>query len=127
MARDIVETLDGYLNAYPEDIFPTPPDHLRAKDSAAADVMRVLALPAMQEARDEIVRLRAQRERLLLRLTNTAADFVTVAYSQSEDGFQQLWVVECAEHGSVGLYGTGEEAWAAKRDHEPQHEGADYR
>lgn len=56
--RDIVEVLEGFINAYPEDVFPTPAEHLQAKDAAAAHVMRRLALPAMQEAKAEIERLR---------------------------------------------------------------------
>lgn len=55
---DVVELLDSMLAAYPEDIWPTPPDARRAKDAAAADVMRQLAYPVFEQARTEIVRLR---------------------------------------------------------------------
>ena len=56
-AERMVELLRNYERAYPESVFPTPPEHLRAKDAAAADVMRELALPTMARAADVIERL----------------------------------------------------------------------
>lgn len=56
--RDIAEVLEGFLQAYPEDVFPTPPPERQAKDAAAAHIMRVLAYPTMAEALAEIRTLR---------------------------------------------------------------------
>lgn len=44
--------------AWGEDIFPTPPEHARAKDAAAADVLRRMAVPHLLACADEIERLR---------------------------------------------------------------------
>jgi hypothetical protein len=57
--RDIADVLRDFLQAYPEDIFPTPPPEWQAKDAAAAHVMRRLALPTMARALAEIEWLRA--------------------------------------------------------------------
>ena len=43
--------------AWPEDIFPTPPDDLQAKDAAAAHVLRRMAVPHFLACADEIERL----------------------------------------------------------------------
>jgi hypothetical protein len=56
---DILDVLRDFCEAYPEDIFPTPPPERQAKDAAAAHVMRELAVPWMRKAADEIARLRA--------------------------------------------------------------------
>lgn len=50
----ILHVLRQFEQAYPEDVFPTPPPEHRAKDAAAADVMRNLALPTMKRAADHI-------------------------------------------------------------------------
>jgi len=57
---ELIDRLRDYLQAYPEDIFPTPPPEHQALNSAAAHVMRRLALPIMGEAADAIERLRAE-------------------------------------------------------------------
>lgn len=56
-AESVLSLLRNYCQAYPESVFPTPPEHLRAKDAAAADVMRELALPTMARAANVIERL----------------------------------------------------------------------
>lgn len=58
MNSDLVQELRQWCEAYPEDVFPTPPDDNRAKDSAAADVMRTMALPMFARCADEIEKLR---------------------------------------------------------------------
>lgn len=63
-AEEMVNTLRNYGSAYPESVWPTPPDHLRAKDAAAADVMRQLALPTMARAADVIERLLDNAEKV---------------------------------------------------------------
>lgn len=45
--------------AWPEDIFPTPPEDRRAKDAAAAYVLREMAVPHFLSCADEIENLRA--------------------------------------------------------------------
>lgn len=42
---DIVVALEQMAQAYPEDIWPTPPPERRAYDSAAAHVLREMAVP----------------------------------------------------------------------------------
>ena len=44
--------------AWPEDIFPTPPEGRQAKDAAAAYVLRRMAVPHFVACADEIERLR---------------------------------------------------------------------
>jgi hypothetical protein len=51
------------------------------------------------------------------------AEFVRVIYVASEDGYQELWFVECDQHGSVSLHGDGRESWLAMRAHEASHNG----
>lgn len=60
-AEEVANLLRNYCQAYPESAFPRPPDHLRAKDAVAADVMRSLALPTMKRAADVIEALLAER------------------------------------------------------------------
>lgn len=50
MLRDAIQHLENFLAAYPDDVFPTPPPELRAKDSVAADVLRRVAYPIVREA-----------------------------------------------------------------------------
>lgn len=50
----ILHVLRQFEKAYPESVFPTPSLSERAKDAAAADVMRNLALPTMKRAADHI-------------------------------------------------------------------------
>lgn len=45
--------------AWPEDIWPTPPEEKRAKGAAAAHVLRRMAVPHFLACADEIERLRA--------------------------------------------------------------------
>ena len=54
---ELVSVLRNLGQAYPESVFPTPPEHLRAKDNAAADVMREMALPWFEKAADRIAEL----------------------------------------------------------------------
>ncbi len=56
--------LRSFAAAYPENVFPTPPEHLRAKDAVAADVMRSLASPTFIDAADTIDALVAEVRRL---------------------------------------------------------------
>ena len=53
--------------AWPEDIFPTPPESKQAKDAVAAHVLRRLAVPHFLACADEIERLRAALEEAQLR------------------------------------------------------------
>ncbi len=55
---DVAEMLQNMIDAYPEAVFPTPPEDRRPKDAAAAYVMREMAVPRFVEALAEIVRLR---------------------------------------------------------------------
>lgn len=48
-----VELVRSALDAYPTDVFPTPPDYARARNAAAADVMRRVAYPILREILDE--------------------------------------------------------------------------
>jgi hypothetical protein len=54
---EFIEALRRMTDAYPEDIFPTPPPERQAKDAAAAHVMRRLAVPWIQEAADRLEHL----------------------------------------------------------------------
>jgi hypothetical protein len=51
-------------------------------------------------------------------MPHNRAESVRVVYVASEDGYQELWSVECDVHGCVSVHGDGFEAWLAKRDHE---------
>lgn len=64
-----VALLRRWCEAYPVDIFPVPPEELRAKDAVAADVLREVALPqfardadAIESLSSEVARLRAERD-----------------------------------------------------------------
>jgi len=52
--QELIDLLDNYLHAYPETVFPDPPEERRAKDSAAAQVMRLMALPMFQRCKDAL-------------------------------------------------------------------------
>ena len=52
-------------SAYPEDIFPTPPEERRAKDAAAADVLRRAAVPHYLACADRIEALEAFVQRFI--------------------------------------------------------------
>ena len=45
-----IEMLQSFLAAYPEDLFPTPPEDMRPQNSAAAYVLRRVAYPIVEEA-----------------------------------------------------------------------------
>lgn len=51
--------------AYPEDIFPTPPADLQAKDAAAAHVLRRAAVPHYLACADRIEALEAFVQRFI--------------------------------------------------------------
>ena len=52
-------------SAYPADIFPTPPEELRAKDAAAADVLRRAAVPHYLACADRIEALETFVQRFI--------------------------------------------------------------
>lgn len=56
-SEELLQTLRNFCDAYPESVFPTPPEDKRAKDSAVADVMREMALPWFKRAADRIEEL----------------------------------------------------------------------
>jgi hypothetical protein len=49
---------------------------------------------------------------------------ITIWHVASNDGYQQLWGVECSQHGTVNLYGDPDEAREAKRQHSASHNGS---
>lgn len=63
MATAEPRDLRNMAEAWGEDIFPTPPEGKRAKDAAAADVLRRAAVPHLLACADEIERLREELEK----------------------------------------------------------------
>lgn len=88
-AEGVAELLERFLQAYPEDVFPTPPREKQAIDAAAAHVMRELAYPTMREALGAIRGLQAELERfklLLIEATNPGIDMERVKAERLNDG-----------------------------------------
>ena len=57
MSDDLVQMLDNFIHAYPVEVFPVPPKEEQAINSAAAHVMREVALPVFEQCRDRITEL----------------------------------------------------------------------
>ena len=62
MTTDLVDRLRDLAAAYPEDIFPEPPDEAKARDAAAAYVLRTVAVPWFTAAADRIEELEAENK-----------------------------------------------------------------